>query len=74
MLRLPELHCLCRPSAVFFLLGSIVLPRCIDILMTEYICHQIDVTCFAVQIRTIGTAQLMRCDLLLKRLLSMHIS
>ena len=53
-----------RCSLSILIHGSIVLPGGIYVLMAKSICHQIDVLCFLVKIRTKGAAQLMRRDFL----------
>lgn len=60
----PKTNIFCRASSALVLLSRIVLPGSIDILVSQYISHKIDIIGFSVQCSAVGAAQLMRSYLL----------
>lgn len=51
-------------ATAFILEGGVVLFRGVDVVMAEDIRHEVDVAGFLIEVRAIGGAQLMRCDML----------
>ena len=61
---LPQLYCTGSPSASFILQRSVMLPGRINILVSKYVCHQINITGLPIERCTICTTQLVRGNLL----------
>lgn len=64
-LYIAQLHSAGCLSAPVFIDGSIVLLGCIDILVTEYICHKVNISGLFIKRRAIRTPKLVGGDFLI---------
>ena len=66
-IRLSQPHFAGNIAPRIFLNGGIVFPRRIDVFMAEHIGDDVNIFRLPVQLRAVGTAQLMRGDLFKRR-------
>ena len=64
---LPQSNPLCGDARMLFRLCRIVFARGVDVFMPEHISNEIDVPSFMIKHGAVGTAQLVRRDLLERR-------
>lgn len=57
-------HCVSRTSFLFIIHCRIMLSGSINVIVPQNLCHKINITGLLIKCRTIGTAQLMRCNML----------